>query len=431
MASFELDQFLLEDGNINYGQVMRYWRKQVLHWKNAQTLADVYNEVASEDDPVTGRTIQRMEQQNNVPIDPKRRWLLATILNIPPAYLGLSALRPETFSDPEMRMTSLTQEKIDSSAYSDRLLQLWKHWSAYPAREILEELLMKISLLQEQVLYGNQQQRNQFSFLLCHYLVLYGNIRRDQGYSESAISFLQKALSLAQEKGYAELGAKAAYLKGYAEFDLWGLQSNRSEQRSYLQAARSSFQLALHLVDEAHKKKALNKPLQSAIIAELGLVQAYFAQSATEKTQALQTIDKTATIISSADFQRDPTFLHINDEWYHIDKAEAYVALHCGQDAVHELMNVDRSNPHTRRRYIYTDIVEADAYLLNNQLEMAISCAEQALELIVETPSFIFITRLANMYHSLRATSSYARSPDLARLGGKLLKIQHADLFAE
>jgi tetratricopeptide (TPR) repeat protein len=426
-SSLEIRSFLQDDGTIHYGALMRYWRKHVMQWKSAQILADVYNELLSDEEPLTVRAIQRMEQQNKVPMDQKRRRLLATILHLPPAYFGLTSLAPYTLPANDIPAIPIQGGSVDSAEYQAKLQDYWIGWTKYATQEVLVDLLTRVHTLQEALLYGGTVQRETIALLLCQYLVLYGNIRRDQGYSDSAISYLDKAIAIAGEKGYSELGAKAYYLKGYAQFDKWGIQPDRMRGHTQLQCAIDSFQSALSLIKE--NKKAFNGPLNSAIVAELGLVNAYCAQSAKDQTMALNTIDAASTIMQKKDFHRDTQFMYVDDEWYHIDKAEAYVALHWGREAVHQLENIDRSNPQTRRRYVYTDIVEADAYLSRGQIEMAVACAENALDLLDDIQSFIFVTRISNMYNELRRDERYMRSPDVARLGGKLLKVQHAYLF--
>jgi hypothetical protein len=408
---------------------MRYWRKHIMQWKNAQILADIYNEVLGEEESLTIRAIQRMEKHDKVPMDHKRRLLLATILNIPPAYFGLTNLTPYTLPADMVQGVLQPDKVIDIAGYRAQLSEYWIKWTTYNVQDVLTDILTRIYTLQETILYGKQSQRESIIFLLCQYLVLYGNIRRDQGYSDIAITYLDKAITLANEKGYSELAAKASYFKGYAQFDKWGIQFDRETNRLNLQLAANSFQAAWHFVEV--ERKAFNGPLRSAIIAEKGLVEAYQAQSASEKTIALKTIDQASTVLQRKDYQRDKHFVYVNDEWYHIDKAEGYVALGWGQSAIHELDAVDRSNPLTRRRYIYTDIVEADAYLAEDHLDMAIACAENALDLLAGQQLFIFITRIANIYRRLLADEKYMRSPDVARLGGKLLKVQHAALFRD
>ncbi|GER88948.1 hypothetical protein KDW_31100 [Dictyobacter vulcani] len=427
--SNETKQFMLDDGTVDYGSLMRYWRKHVMQWKSAQILADVYNEILIDEEPLTVRAIQRMEQHNRVPMDEKRRRLLATILNIPPAYFGLTHLTPYSLPISEISLSTLLNAPIDINEYTARLQDLWIHWTDYVVADVLVDVLTRIHSLQETLIYGTSRQRNFIALLLCQYLILYGNMRRDQGYSDSAITFLDKAIKLANEREYQELGAKAFYLKGYAHFDKWGIQDDKLKDRKQLQLATNSFQSALMLARKSQKKEAFNGPLNSAIVAELGLVGAYSAQSEKDKTKALNTIDEASTIIQQPNFHRDKQFMYINDEWYHIDKAEAYVALQWGYEAIHQLDNVERSNPQTRRRYVYTDIVEADAYLTKGQIEMSVASAENALDFLEDIQSFLFVTRVSNIYNTLRQDKTYATSPDVARLGGKLLKVQHAYLF--
>lgn len=129
MSQGELQQLVMTDGEINHGMVMRYWRKYVRKWKSAQILADIYNDVVNEDEIVTARTIQRMEQDNKVPMDQKRRRLLATILNIPPAYFGLTALAPYALSPDDIRPDPITSGPLDLRQLRSQLQDLWLRWA--------------------------------------------------------------------------------------------------------------------------------------------------------------------------------------------------------------------------------------------------------------------------------------------------------------
>ncbi|WP_201360311.1 hypothetical protein [Dictyobacter formicarum] len=165
--------------------------------------------------------------------------------------------------------------------------------------------------------------------------------------------------------------------------------------------AQTSFQAALSLAKESQNKNGFHGPFLSAVLAESGLVHAYADQTSMEKKQALQTMDDASSCIGRPDFQRDWQFMNVNAEWYHIDKAEAYVAVEWGKEALREIHHVDRSDVQKRRRYVYTDIVEADAYLAQDQVEMCVACAENALSLLEDIQSFVFITRIANIHTAL------------------------------
>src|SRR5690242_11203066 len=128
---------------------MRYWRKHVMQWKSAQILADVYNEILSDEEPLTVRAIQRMEQQNKVPIDQKRRRLLATILHLPPAYFGLTSLAPYTLPANDVPTIPIQNGSVDSAEYQAKLQDYWIGWTKYDTQEVLVDLLMRVYTLQD------------------------------------------------------------------------------------------------------------------------------------------------------------------------------------------------------------------------------------------------------------------------------------------
>ena len=51
---------------------------------------------------ITVRWVQRVEKENKVPVDLKRRWIIATLLSIPPASFGLQALPAVIPQQPEI-----------------------------------------------------------------------------------------------------------------------------------------------------------------------------------------------------------------------------------------------------------------------------------------------------------------------------------------
>ena len=86
-----------KQGQPNYGLLLRYFRKR-MGWKvwelalyySAALRAEGLEE--EEIEPLTVQRIYAMENQNKVPRDQKRRWILATLLDIPPFLFGLEAL---------------------------------------------------------------------------------------------------------------------------------------------------------------------------------------------------------------------------------------------------------------------------------------------------------------------------------------------------
>jgi hypothetical protein len=423
----DLHGFMTDAREVREGELIRYWRKEVLQWHNTQALVDIYNEVMeSGTSPVSIRWWQRMEKENRVPVDKKRRWVISTLLNIPPAYLGLTALSP-LFPRKEQQsivIPTTSTATLDLVEYDENLRKFWNSYYSYEDATT-RSILARIYTLQDAFLYGNNKSREQRGALLCNYLILFGNIRRYQG-CVSALNCLNKAVALAKGEGYHELRAKALYVRGYTYLDRWTLL--RKTDSTDLVHALNDFSAAHHLIDTY---KLGDSSLESAIFAEWGYALAHTAQDQQDKKNALDKIEKAGRIVNANGYQRDWYFLNVNTEWYLIDKAEALIAFHWPKSALSELTNVTRGNVRKQRRYLTRNLVEAKAYIERGQVEMGVAYAEDALEMAQEVNSCEHLTTIVNMYEELRENPRYRTSSDVARLGVKLLKVRQPALFMD
>jgi hypothetical protein len=76
--------------------------------------------------PITERWVQMQTKANSFPEDGERRWVIANLLNIPPALLGVTHLdelleQPQTLGTPVAKSTA-----IDLAEYRARLPLYWK-----------------------------------------------------------------------------------------------------------------------------------------------------------------------------------------------------------------------------------------------------------------------------------------------------------------
>ena len=128
-VKLDLKDFLLNDGSVDYGKLVRVWRKEVLQWHNTAAIVDLYNEEIEEEDSLPAISVrwwQRMEKENRVPVDKKRRWLIATILNISPLYLGLDLPKPLVEQPDEIKISAPANAvTLDSIGYANRLNEIW------------------------------------------------------------------------------------------------------------------------------------------------------------------------------------------------------------------------------------------------------------------------------------------------------------------
>ena len=423
-TAVDIKNFFEEDGTLHEGKLLHFYRKKVMAWTNAQTLTDLYNEFMNEGEEVSVRWIQRMEKKHDLPPDAKRRWILATLLSIPSTYLGLTLPEPrqpgsDTFHLPLSAHTPV----LDLAAYKKRLREIWSAPYA-----VLDEVFRRVYLLQEEVLYGETQPKEDVVSLLCEYLLVAGNIQRAQGYLSSAMVCLNKAITLMKGIQNPALRVKVLYVRGFVFFDMWGIQQDRADQTNLLHAV-NDFSGAYGEIREAKQQKhGVSQPLQGAVCAELGLASAYTARDGKDRKHALDLIDTTGKMVAGKDFHDDPYFLHVNEEWYTIDKAEAYLALRWPKSALNILEEITPTSP-TRQRYVYADILEARANIACDRLEIGTICAEEALAALATNRSTTFLTLLAHMYTALKQERKYTKSPDVARLGVKLLQVQHPELF--
>jgi hypothetical protein len=156
-VEIDLKDFTMADGEVDYGKLARYWRKDVIQWHNTHELVALYNEFLNED--VSIRWWQRMEKQNKVPVDHKRRWVIAKLLGIPVMYLGLPFSEIAAYSE-EVKLPIPTTKAVNLREYEKRLLEMW----ASPYGK-LEEALTRIYALQRAFVYGGDQQRKQVSHI--------------------------------------------------------------------------------------------------------------------------------------------------------------------------------------------------------------------------------------------------------------------------
>jgi hypothetical protein len=407
----------LTDGQIDEGKLVRYWRKNIIEWHNTRELVALYNEFLNED--VSIRWWQRMEKQNKVPVDKKRRWVIARLLDISAIYLGLPFTEIATYSE-KVNLPIPTTKTVNLREYEKRLLEMW----ASPYGKLVEALT-RIYALQRFIVYGEEQQREQAAHLLCHYLIWVGNIQRAEGYLTSAIFHLNDAITLANEKKYDDLLAKALYMKGYCHIEKWGVHRKNGHD-DFVQALYN-FQAAYNAAKTSGKETS--QPLQAAILAEWGSTLAHATQDAKDRSESLSKLDTSGKIVTASNFQPDPYFLNVNAEWYHIDKAEAFIALHSPKLAIEEVANIYKGNPRTKRRYLTTTIIEAEAYISKGQIEIGAEYAIDALKVADEVSSKLHLARINYLYNSTRQHDKYKRSSDVARLGLELLKVEKPELF--
>lgn len=372
----------------------------------------------------------RVVQKNRVSVDEKRRWIIATLLNIPPAYLGLSALQPILHQQEQLKIVVATKmPQVDIEEYKIRLKNLWRsNYANTKDPQVLPEVVARTYMLQDALLYGKEEQRSHIASLLCNYLIICANIYRYQGYFTNALRYFNRALTLAKERNYYELYTKALYLRGFTFFNRWTLWQHGQTGTDLLLAQRD-MEAAQKYIGTYKQKIAFSQPLQAAVLADGGRAQAYAVQDNQDRLAAIRRIAVGCKIVSASSFQEDPYFLRIDADWCILDKAEASTVCGWPGSALQELEQVRRGDASLHQRYLYTYILEAEASIAKGWAEVGIAHLEDALLVLNEATSRRHLNRIVRICDDLKQDERYKNSPDVARLEVKILMAQHPEIF--
>ncbi len=421
------------NGQPDYGHVLRFYRKVVHGW-SAEHLAIAYSEALSieaaaegwkdEGQEITARWIQLMEQKNRVPQDPKRRWVLATLLSIPPALFGLE---PLTFSTNEDRhnltSTIATNVNIDVAEYSCSLNSSWEQHFAKGAFNLVPDIENRIEKIYYSFLYTSPSQKNHLLRLLSGYHILLGEIARDRGYYDSAIVTLNKAIAIAKEHDFHSLHAAALHLRGNVYLNKWetdGKKDNRANLTHALHNYNAASQLNTHLSPQ----------LNGAIAVLRGLVYANMADTHEDKNKALKLMDIGGNIARQAFVEEnDFVMIKLNELMYHNEKGSALIAVGWPVEALRELFLADeQTNLTLQRRRVYNTILQVSAYTKQGLYPIATTLARDTLTEVKHIKSGLNLARITNIYSNLKE-SSYGSSVNVAQLGVELMKARQPQMF--
>jgi|SRR5579859_119640 len=413
-----MQNVLLFDQSVHYGEVIRHWRKEVIKC-TASSLLEVYNETFGTE--YSKRWWERMEKNNKLPTDIDRRLVIAAMLNIPFTDLGIR-LPPRGRERPLIPL--LTEETlIDVSDYRKRLALLWSSKYDKP-----QEAIKRINLLDDAFHYGPGSDRPQVAALLAEYLLFYSNIERNFACFSSAFHMANKALKVVDSSAMPYITAKAHYMQGYATYERWHASSQRDPET--LRRVVADMGKASIFLKEAKPSEGTSS-LGAAILELWAGSAIHLAQDLKDKSLSLDKIKLAARVLTSAErvILPDPFFFKIDQNWLHIGRARALIAAKDPNSALAELGKVPSGNVKKLRRFLTAAIVEAEAYRAMDKIDMAAAYTLAALETAKELKADLHIARIDALCRDMRSEEKYQSSPELMRLGVAIVKAQYPDFF--
>ncbi|MBV9691588.1 MAG: hypothetical protein JO202_17965 [Ktedonobacteraceae bacterium] len=413
-----LDLFL--QGKINLGGLLRTMR-EAKRWTLEQQgkLYGYYLRVK----PMSPRTIERMERTNEIPKSPRRRYILATLLDIPVAYFGLMTL--ESFAQSRQASQTgatasvwmSTQGNVDLVECRRALKFYWQQQQAISAYAFRSEIVNWMNYLHSNVLYVDGKQQQEMMRLLCYYQQLLARIASDCGAFRTAMEHMNKAYKLAKLLRQKELQAIVLRRRAYLSFENWAFA-----------APIPDFDTALSL------QAALSSALKGAILLSVGHGHAHTAQSSQEVTQARNWTGQAEQVIEAGEVEEEEYFLKFDAVRYHLHYAAALMGSPLKQlrqpDSRLEHLRWVRKHTSAERECldINGELLKAQAWLDEGYYPDATKLARKILLVIKEHKLVVGFMRIEALYQSLKDTN-YGRSVEVAQLGMDLMIARYPEIF--
>jgi len=425
-----------KEGNLDYGAVMRYFRVFVKEW-SAEYLAIHYAEALKEqgeeeDETVTARWIQIMEKENKVPVDPKRRWILATLLSIPATSFGLELINRTQGSIEKTLHTILKREHIDLVEHTLLLKQYCTTYSVGKSdAAIIRDVQRCITTLYKEAHLTHTAEKTKTLRLLCDYYILAADIAHQYQYFHEAINLLDTAVFIAEENFLYPQLAHALRQRG-------GVRLERGEITSFISdfaAAKPDFDGAITDFDQIRGiEKHLSLQTKGAMAGRIGLAYAMVSQTNKEQHFALKQLD-VATAAIGVRGDDITTALILDAERCYLDRAAVYIAspmkaLRSPVTAREKELGkaTQQTKNDSKIRQAYNAFLRTKSFFVSGDYAMATLYAEFAIPFAQDANSRLDFARLNAFYQGLLKTP-FGKSDAVADLGIALLKAQQPHLF--
>jgi len=431
-----------EDGWPNAGQVMRYFREKL--GMTAKAFGELYGKRIREDrKPICERWILGMELENKVPVDITRRRIIAHLLGIPFALLGLASLEDITTRlqmehtvPPVSPSTSkLKKDPIDISRYEKNVLTALNLHRASNARDLLQD----VNEDRRDLVCLEGQARGALLYRIRELLVgndlMAAKVLRDQRQYIHAYTYANHALEVARSMEDDELIATAKYTRGCIQLQRgqFGVMKQRRFQldRKNIEDAIRDFQDILDKITS--QQISIHPQLHGFTLLQLGRAWSLLrvGKYDSRSTNAQMLADQAAHMIERNTID-DPytrmlvtgtlSGLHLGG--YYLTRADIFNAAGLPGEAIHELNKlgglVERTyGQDETRNQAWSNIVHAKVLVNLKEYNEGANKAKVALVACHTIHSMQNVTIILDL-HSRLISSSYGSSKNVKELGDML-----------
>ena len=387
-----------EHNRPHMGQVIRYYR-ELRGW----AIKDLAKALQ-----VSEHHVYEIESSGNMPESISRRTLIAKLLKIPPALLGLSIIAA---ADEQTRATveddiSGIVRAIDAqrmTAYEDILAMSWELYYMGNLQYATRNVAHWIRFLSRMVSDAKGIEHDQVLAMLCRFYQLSCTAARDRKDTVRAIYDGKKAIDIALHLENAELIAEAYYRR----------------IRVYLQ--EEQYDKAIQDVEAAlHYLDVVRDPLKATLYK--AAAEAYAPTAGNDKQvqkQCLMYLDSAGRVIRKGSLEPDGSFVKPDISSVQIERAAAFTQFDRRKDAHNALIIAhEQIPPGNMRRQKDLLLVEAETYLSENELGGCCESILESLKLMQATGSRSNETWVLSLYQQLQQRD--ANNPLVCRLGVEL-----------
>jgi hypothetical protein len=413
-----------KDGYPHPGEVVRWYRKQ----KRKRGLNGEFIPWRQEDlgeacvPNLSGESVNKMEKHNIGLDSMTRRRALVSLLGIPPALLGLDALKHERVI-PQIPSATLPYRLTDETLLmiEQRQEELFIEYYTQHGQSGVGEMNWWVPYLQDHILplAQDDQQYVWVRRIERQYHQLMGNIAREQRNYGEAVLRANTLVALAEETGDTEYCIIALFMRA---------EILREQGPLFHSMAQVETDHALALIKQLSQEKRTPPPaVVGAATLEAGLLHILTAQIKQERDVARSLLRQAESLSRRAVGEVDPYQLKFNPGFYHIKAAMGLTTWHNPVTFKAHLDEATRlTDPALQRRHLIIQIVRAQGELLDakntsrlaqdEHYAEATRLATEAFDLAKKLNSRLNRYRIQEIYNKLKK-SPYGEEPTVAHLG--------------
>jgi tetratricopeptide (TPR) repeat protein len=381
---------------------------------------------------ITDKAVRDMEKRNIGLDSIARRRVLALLLDIPPAVLGIITLElqhQKAVSTRTLAIASTEKGDFDLAFYKDRLKTIWNRNHINTAQDRLAQIAADMVSITTAFPYISGDDEKEVRAVLCRYHQLHAHILRDQGRYDAAIVVLEKAAILAERAENPHLLAVTLLRIGsvlrdrgdvtFAQAKIEAARGNSTGANQKRRQANADYITALDQYIRIRGLERMPPALNGVLLFDEGYAQAHLAHRNRDAVFAALTLlkDGGKIIAETRSILEDEFSIRITERTYRNTKAAALLAAGWPREALHELTNLMDLSPEgdMTRQNAYTDYLWSQAYADLGLIDAAATPAQDALVVMKQIKSRVHILRVAGLQGQLSQLDS--KHIEVIRLG--------------